>query len=359
MNIAHKWRFFRSGGFDQVRLETGADIESLGTLDPKLWAALSCPTSNLEFDGKTLEFIDTDHDGHIRVPEIITAVGWVSSVLKNPGDLTSGSEALQLSAIDDSTPEGAALLASARQILLNIGKKDEEAITVEDTADLNRIFASTRFNGDGIIPATAASDAETRAVIEDMMKCVGSVQDRSGLPGISAELIEQFFTEARAYSEWWQDAERDATSILPLGENTEAAKAAFDAVKAKIDDYFTRCKLAEFDQKAGDPLNPALSDYEALTNTDLSSTTEQLATLPLAKIEAKKPLLLNEGINPAWVGAIDALKRQVVQPLLADKEQLSADEWQALCDRFTAHQAWLDTKRGATVEFLGDRKSVV
>ncbi|MDF0678329.1 MAG: hypothetical protein P0107_04545 [Nitrosomonas sp.] len=226
-------------------------------------------------------------------------------------------------------------------------------LQLEDTADLNRIFASTRFNGDGIIPATAASDAETRAVIEDMMKCVGSVQDRSGLPGISAELIEQFFTEARAYSEWWQDAERDATSILPLGENTEAAKAAFDAVKAKIDDYFTRCKLAEFDQKAGDPLNPALSDYEALTNTDLSSTTEQLATLPLAKIEAKKPLLLNEGINPAWVGAIDALKRQVVQPLLADKEQLSADEWQALCDRFTAHQAWLDTKRGATVESLG------
>ena len=353
MNTVHKWRFFRSGGFDQVRLETGADIKFLGTLDPKLWAALSCPTSNLEFDGKTLEFIDTDRDGHIRVPEIIAAVEWVSSVLKDQGDLTSGAEALQLSAIDDSTSEGAALLASARQILLNIGKKDEEVITVEDTADLNKIFASTKFNGDGIIPATAASDAETQAVIEDVMKCVGSVQDRSGLPGVSAELIEQFFTEAKAYSEWWQDAERDADSILPLGENTEAAKAAFDAVKAKIDDYFTRCKLAEFDQKAGDPLNPALSDYEALTNTDLSRTTEQLATLPLAKIEAKKPLPLNEGINPAWSDAIDALKQQVIQPLLADKEQLSADEWQALCDRFTAHQAWLDAKQGAVVELLG------
>lgn len=353
MNTAHKWRFFRSGGFDQVRLETGADIESLGTLDPKLWAALSCPTNNLEFDGKTLEFIDTDHDGHIRVPEIIAAVEWVASVLKNPGDITSGAEALQLSAIDDSTPEGAALLASARQILLNIGKKDVEVITVEDTADLNKIFASTRFNGDGIIPATAASDAETRAVIEDMMQCVGSEEDRSGLPGVSAELIERFFTEAKAYSEWWQEAERDAANILPLGENTEAAKTALDAVKAKIDDYFTRCKLAEFDQKAGDSLNPALSDYEALANTDLSSTTEQLAALPLAKIEAKKPLPLNEGINPAWVGAINVLKQQVVQPLLADKEQLSADEWQILCDQFAAHQAWLDAKQGATVESLG------
>src|SRR5690606_12870429 len=49
----------------------------------------------------------------------------------------------------------------------------------------------------------------------------------------------------------------------------------------------------------------------------------------------------------------DALKQQVVQPLLADKEQLSADEWQTLCDRFTAHQAWLDAKQGATVESLG------
>lgn len=356
MNIAHKWRFFRSGGFDQVRLETGADIESLGTLDPKLWAALSCPTDNLEFDSKTLEFIDTDGDGHIRVPEIIAAVEWASSVLKNPEDLTRGSDALQLSAIDDSTPEGAALLASAKQILLNIGKKDEVAITVGDTTDLNKIFASTKFNGDGVIPATAASDTETQAVIEDMMKCVGSVQDRSGLPGISAEQVEQFFTEAKAYSEWWQDAEQNATNILPLGENTEAAKTAYDAVKAKIDDYFTRCKLAEFDQKASDPLNPALSNYEALASTNLSNTTEQLSALPIARIEAKKPLPLNEGINPAWINAINALKKQVIQPLLTNKEHLSNDEWQVLCDKFTAHQAWLNVKRGATVEALGIKR---
>ena len=86
----HKWRFFRSGGFDQVRLETGADLKALGELDPKLWAALSCPTSGLEFDGKTLELIDSDADGHVRVPEIVAAVQWTTSVLKNPDDLTKG-----------------------------------------------------------------------------------------------------------------------------------------------------------------------------------------------------------------------------------------------------------------------------
>lgn len=230
--MTHKWRFFRSGGFDQVRLETGDDIRFHGELDPKLWAALSCPTANLEFDNKTLEFIDTDGDGHIRVPEIIAAIQWACSVLKNPEDLTRGSDVLKLDAIDDSTPEGATLLSSARQILNNTGKQDEVTITVEDTADINKIFASTQFNGDGIIPAASASDTETQGVIEDIMKCVEPLQDRSGQPGISAEQVEQFFTEAKAYAQWWQDAEQEAASILPLGEHTEAVRTIFDTVRA-------------------------------------------------------------------------------------------------------------------------------
>jgi len=131
----HKWRFFRSGGFDQVRLETGADLKALDQLDPKLWAALSCPTSGLEFDSKTLELLDSDADSHVRVPEIVAAVKWTTSLLKNPEDLTKGAAALPLAAIDDSTPEGAELLASARQILTNLGQAEATAITADDTAD--------------------------------------------------------------------------------------------------------------------------------------------------------------------------------------------------------------------------------
>jgi hypothetical protein len=40
----HIWKFFRAGGFDQVRFETGADLVNLPHLNQKLWAALSCPT---------------------------------------------------------------------------------------------------------------------------------------------------------------------------------------------------------------------------------------------------------------------------------------------------------------------------
>ena len=37
----HIWRFFRSGGFDQVRLETADDLRHLSELDPKLWTVLN------------------------------------------------------------------------------------------------------------------------------------------------------------------------------------------------------------------------------------------------------------------------------------------------------------------------------
>ncbi len=45
---AHKWNFFRAGGFEQVHFESGADLVNLDQLDQKLWAALSCPTRGIE-----------------------------------------------------------------------------------------------------------------------------------------------------------------------------------------------------------------------------------------------------------------------------------------------------------------------
>ena len=120
----HPWKFWRAGGFEQVRLETGPDLAHLAELDQKLWVALACPTSGLEFDPKTLALIDADHDGRIRPPEIIAATQWACANLKNPEDLFKGEPALPLASIQEATPEGRQLLGSARQILANLGKKD-------------------------------------------------------------------------------------------------------------------------------------------------------------------------------------------------------------------------------------------
>lgn len=37
------WKFVRIGGLDQVTLQTADELTHLDELDPKLWAALSCP----------------------------------------------------------------------------------------------------------------------------------------------------------------------------------------------------------------------------------------------------------------------------------------------------------------------------
>ncbi|MEI2782045.1 MAG: hypothetical protein V9H25_12655 [Candidatus Competibacter sp.] len=339
-----------------MRLESGADLTALDQLDPKLWAALSCPIRGLEIDGKTLELIDGDSDGYIRVPEIVAAVKWATSVLKDPDGLTRGGDALPLAAIDDGTAEGKELLASAKQILANLGKEEAEAITAADTADTAKIFADTRFNGDGIVPAIAAGDEAIKAVIEDIIACVGAEEDRSGAPGVSREKIDQFFTEARAYSDWWQEAEGDAANILPFGEETEAAVAVFEAVKAKVDDYFTRCRLAAFDSRAAEPLNPAPEEYAALARKNLSPAAEVVAALPLAKIEAGKPVPLDKGLSPAWTAPMAEFLAKVVQPLLGGKTSLDADEWEALCVMFAAHEAWQGNKKGAAVEVLGIKR---
>mgnify|MGYP006870528937 CR=1 FL=1 len=84
----HRWRFFRVGGFDQVRLDTAEDLVNLGQLDPKLWVALSCPVKGAEFDARTLALLDTDHDGSIRVPEVVAAAEWAGRMLRDRAPLT-------------------------------------------------------------------------------------------------------------------------------------------------------------------------------------------------------------------------------------------------------------------------------
>jgi hypothetical protein len=301
--MSYKWKFFRAGGFDQVKLESGADLANLDQLDQKLWVALACPTTGLEFDSRTLDLVDTDKDGRVRVPEVIAAAKWATSLLKNPDDLLKGSPALPLAAINDTTPEGKQILASAKQILANLGKTDATAIGLEDAADTVKIFAATNFNGDGIIPADAASDDATKAVIADIMACFGIENDRSGKPGIGQAKADKFFAEAQAHSDWWKQAEGDK-NILPLGEATAAASAAVNAVKVKADDFFARCQLAAFDARAVSALNRSESEYVALAGKDLTVNAAEIASLPLAQIAAGKSLPLLDGVNPAWAAAL-------------------------------------------------------
>ncbi|MCF8127193.1 MAG: hypothetical protein K9N10_01660 [Deltaproteobacteria bacterium] len=350
----HVWHFVKLGGFDQVTLKSGSDLVSLDQLDQKLWAALSCPANGLEFDDKTLALIDTNGDGRIRAPEIIAAAKWAGSLLKNPDDLMTGAESLPLSAIDDKIPEGREILSSAREILSNLGKQDAAVITPEDTADRAKIFAETQFNGDGIVPVDSADDEVTGDVIKDIIACLGPEDDRSGAPGVSREKVNDFFTEAEAYDTWWKLSESDAENVLPYGDKTEDAATIFNSIRGKVNDYFTRCRLVEFDPDAVEALNPSKGSLEALSSKDLSvACDEEMAALPLAAIEAKKPLPLKSGVNPAWIEVITKFSTEIVTPLFGETVNLGANEWNEICARFAAYEKWQKQKEGTAVESLG------
>jgi hypothetical protein len=352
MDSNHTWKFFRAGGFDQVRLDSGADLMALDKLDQKLWVALACPTTGLEFDAKTLALIDTDKDGRIRAPELISAVKWAGACLKNPDDLLKGTSEVPLSAFNESTPEGKQLLASARQILANLGKEDATSITLEDASDTEKIFVNTHFNGDGILPADSAEDPAIQAAINNLIDCLGSETDLSGKPGVNQEKVDQFFVEAQAYSDWWKQAETEPT-ILPLGTATEAAAATFKTLKAKVDDYFTRCRLAAFDPRAANTLNPEEKDYLHFASKELKADSTEIALFPLAQVGAGKPLPLREGLNPAWAEAMAKLETEIVSPLFQGKTFLTESDWTTVTATFAPYQAWTAAKEGAIVEKLG------
>jgi hypothetical protein len=348
----HTWSFSRVGGVNRVNLETGKDLICLEHLDQKLWTALSCPVYGLEIDPKTLELIDTDHDERIRVPEIIAAVKWLTSLVKNPDNITSENSYLLLSEINDNSEEGKNLLESARQILKNLGKQDSDRITVEETSDTVKIFSNTKFNGDGIITEDSTDNESIRKLVGEIISCMGSATDRNGKEGISTNHINDFYKNCEDYSAWYSKAEADMKKIFSFGDGTEAAFAAFNAVKRKIEDYFLRCRLSEFDPGSSDVLNSLKSRFEIISNKDLSTSIDEIASFPLAGIN-QSALSLVKGVNPAWEKPISDFKNLVVQPVFPGKDSLTEEDLKTIISRFNDYLHWQSCKTGTIVEKLG------
>ena len=330
--MAYKFRFYRMGGLDQVAIESGEDLAHLHELDPKLWVALSCPVKGLEISERTLSLLDLDRDGRVRVPEILAALRWCEERLRDPGSLIPSGDALPLAAIDEGKPAGRALLGAARHVLAQSGKPDAQEISLADVADVSHVFDGTRFNGDGVIAPASAEDAETRSAIADAISCMGGIPDRSGTLGIDRARLDAFFADLGAYAEWATSAGVDA--------QIAAGYESVQPVRVKVDDWFNRCRIAEFDARLVTP-EPAAPQVE-------------LQMLPLARVEPGAALPLSGRVNPAWSGALAAFHRVAVAPILgAEKTEITAIEWEQLRPRFAEVESWLGAKKGSSVEKLG------
>lgn len=319
-----------------MSIESGEDIAHLGELDQKLWTVLSCPVDDLEFDAGFLKCLDADGDGVIRAREVVAAAQWLCSCLKDRDTILRGEDFIRLDNIAGDSEPGRTLLGSARQILSNLGLKKDE-ICVADCSDSVKIFAGTRFNGDGIITPESAGDEELKALIKTISETTGSAMDRSGTAGVTAEHIEAFYTACAEYAEW---LEAGTEECKPYGDLTAAALAACEAVDDKVRDFFTRCSLLHFDAAV------------AAAVTEKVDRIDEISTCPIAapNVEGRLPL---DAVNPAWHSAFSAVSGTVLGKDFPGAESISGQDWDAVMAKFGAYRAWMASKKGDIVESLG------
>ena len=339
----YKWQFENIGGCSRVKIATGQDIAHLDELDTKMWTVLSCPVKGLEIDEKSLRYMDLDADGKIRVNDVVGVSQWATKVLKNPDLLLPGNDAIDIEEINAENEEGQKLAKAAKQILANLGK-EETRISLADTADIAAIFAKTRFNGDGVITPASSDVAEEINAITAAVAKTGGTMDRSGQLGVTAPQIEQFYAELKAYSDWCA-----AEVPAPFGDKTDAVIAAYQALDAKMKDFFMRNKLAKFSPDSTVALDVQTSRIEAISAENLSVKGAEIAAYPIARITGEAAMDLTAPINPAWAGQFKVLEGVAIP---AGQKTLSEEEWAAIGAQFAAYTAWKGSKAGASVEDL-------
>ena len=307
----HKWKFFKSARCVQAKVETGEDLLALKELDKKLWTALSAPTKGVRFDAATLKLLDSDCDGRVRVPEVLAAVDWMAVRFKKLDFLFAGKDEIPLDELRDDTPEGKALLASFKKLLARAGKPDASTLTLADSTGMTDAFNAQPLNGDGVVTAKSTADAAVADTIAAIAAAEGTVPDRSGEAGVDQAKSDAFFADAAARLAW-KSAAKDAAVF---GDKTAGAYAAFKAVEAKIDEFFTPPE-----------------------------------DMPLVTDVPDPALPLTAGVHPLWLGKFRAFAEAVVAPAT----EVTRDEWAAVKAKFAPYEAWLAAEAGKPVAGLAD-----
>ena len=339
----YNWEFENIGGTPRVKIRNGADIVNLNKLDTKLWTVLSCPVQGLEIDDKSLAYIDSNGDGKIRVSDILSTAKWITDALSNPDLILKGDDHIDINEFNTSTEVGYKLYNSSKQILENLGKKDQ-VVSFSETSDVAKIFAQTRFNGDGVITESTAEDPQEKAAIAAAVAATGGTADRSGAQGVNAAQIESFYAAMAAYDSW-----QKATVSAPFGADTDAVIAAYNALDAKVKDFFMRSKLAAFSPASTEKLDVQTSQIEAISAGNLADKGDEIAQYPIARVTGKAEIDLSEPVNPAWAAQFNT----VVKAAMPENKTLAESDWAAVASKINAYVAWKGSKAGAEVESLG------
>lgn len=257
--MAYNWNYCTVGGVTRVYIKSGEDIAHLGELDKKMWTVLSCPTKGLEIETRSLEYIDSNHDGSIRLDEVVAAANWLCKVLKDKEVLMEGTDQLSLDKINTEDADGKALYDAATTILTQLGKADAGVISLAESSAARDSFLASKLEA-----AKAAIDTST--------------------------VVEAPFA------------------------NTDAVEAAYGKMNARVMDHFRRAKLPEFVVKGDaafevqpDEVEAFATIHDAIEGKEL---TEALWLEIGAKIAAFRDYQAKTTVNEASI-TLDAENGQI------------------------------------------------
>jgi len=276
----YKWNYTRIGGVTRVNIASGEDIAHLEELDVKKWTVLSCPVKGLEIDEASLKYMDTNKDGSIHVNEVVEVAKWLTRVLKNNDILLEGKDTLPLDALNQEDAEGKALYDASVNILQQLGKAEATEISL------------------------ANSSSCLAAVLKNKLEAALAAIDTS------------------------------AALEAPFGDKTDAVEAAYNALDAKIKDFFMRAKLATFATESTAALDVQTSRIEAISAENLTAKMEEIASYPIARVDGKAELSLSAAINPAWAGQFAVIKA-VLDP---KAEALTEAAWAEIGAKIKAYR---------------------
>jgi hypothetical protein len=352
--------FENYGGSYQLRLRNGDDLAGVLQLNDAFWVATSAPREQLTCDHALLERLDRDRSGRVKSDGVREACKWLLGVLKDRRGVSAHSDVLHLDTIDRESATGQRLHEAASQVLENLGCPDSQSLNLAQVRDRQTIFALGDQNGDGVIPpSSVADDAPLKTFIEDIMATVGSVEDLSGAPGVSRELLDEFLEHARTLLAWHKRSEsaEDRDSLFPFGDATAERYALFRDLTEPVDAYFEQCRVFAVNELLGRPEEEAPCPNKA--TRDAESARAYLAGAPLARPRADETLPLRSGVNPHYADQLGSLTDTVLAPVLGEGfhgEALKRQEWVRVRTVFEGYESWLEAKSGGMVEALGPEK---
>lgn len=119
---------------------------------------------------------------------------------------------------------------------------------------------------------------------------------------------------------------------LPFGVNSDTIEGIHDALDAKMRDYFMRCHLVQFDADANAALDVQVSRIEAISADDLTTKKDEIATYPLARVNAKGVINLKKGVNPVWADQTLALAK------LLTLDEMDEEQWNDISSKIAAYK---------------------